>query len=80
MIRSTGWAVAYLIVFGLGTVAGMMLMTTAMAVPVALSGKRFTHTVTVVSGLASVAFGAFLVFHIGFVDGLFTHHVHWTPE
>ena len=35
---------------------------------------------TVVSGLASVAFGMFLVYQIGFVDGLFTSHVHWIPH
>ena len=80
MIRSPAWAVAYLAVFGLGTVAGMMLMTTAMAIPIALTGKRSTKYLTVVSGLASVCFGVFLVYHIGFVDGLFTSHVHWTPE
>ncbi len=80
MIRSPAWAVAYLAVFGLGTVAGMMLMTTAMAIPIALTGRRSTKYLTVVSGLGSVCFGLFLVYHIGFVDGLFTSHVHWTPE
>ena len=80
MIRSPAWAVAYLVVFGLGTVVGMMLMTTAMAIPVALTGKKFSRSLTVVSGLASVCFGLFLVYQIGFVDGLFRSHVHWTPQ
>ncbi len=80
MIRSPGWAVGYLVVFGLGTVVGMMLMTTAMAIPIALSGARSTRYLTLVSGVASVCFGLFLVYQIGFVDGLFTRNVHWTPQ
>ena len=35
---------------------------------------------TIVSGMASVAFGMFLVYQIGFVDGLFSSHVHWIPQ
>jgi high-affinity nickel-transport protein len=80
MIPSPAWAVMYLVIFGLGTVAGMMLMTTAMAVPIALTGKRSTRYLTVASGLVSICFGLFLVYQIGFVDGLFTSHVHWTPS
>ena len=80
MIPSPAWACAYLVVFGLGTVAGMMLMTTAIAIPIALTSGRFTRYLTVASGLASITFGLFLVYHLGFVDGLFTSHVHWTPE
>jgi len=80
MIHSPAWAIAYLVVFGLGTVAGMMLMTTVMAIPIALTGRGFSRYLTTASGLASVCFGLFLVYHLGFVDGLFTSHVHWTPE
>jgi ABC-type nickel/cobalt efflux system permease component RcnA len=80
MIHSPAWAIAYLVVFGLGTVAGMVLMTTVMAVPIALTGRSFSKYLTTASGLASVCFGLFLVYHLGFVDGLFTSHVHWTPE
>jgi ABC-type nickel/cobalt efflux system permease component RcnA len=80
MIHSPAWAIAYLVVFGLGTVVGMMLMTTVMAIPIALTGKKSSRYLTVASGLVSVCFGVFLVYHLGFVDGLFTSHVHWTPE
>jgi len=80
MIHSPAWAIAYLVVFGLGTVVGMMLMTTVMAIPIALTGKKSSRYLTVASGLVSICFGMFLVYHLGFVDGLFTSHVHWTPE
>lgn len=62
-IRSPIWATAYLLVFGAGTMVGMMLMTAAMAIPAAYSGKRFSRLsqhLTVASGLVSVGFGSFL--------------------
>ncbi len=80
MIHSPAWAIAYLVVFGLGTVFGMMLMTTVMAIPVALTGRNSSRYLTLASGVVSVCFGMFLVYHLGFVDGLFTSHAHWTPE
>jgi high-affinity nickel-transport protein len=82
-IRDTRWAIAYLLVFGVGTIAGMMLITMVIGAPFAHTGKRFApfnRGLGVVSGLVSVAFGLFITFHIGFVDGLFTAHPHWTPH
>jgi nickel/cobalt exporter len=82
-IRSPFWSTAYLLVFGLGTMVGMMLMTAAISVPVVYTGKKFFNVnrhLTVASGMASVAFGMFLVYQIGFVEGLFTSHVHWIPQ
>jgi nickel/cobalt exporter len=82
-IKSPFWSTAYLLVFGFGTVVGMMLMTAAISVPVVYTGKKFFNVnrhLTVVSGMASVAFGMFLVYQIGFVEGLFTSHVHWIPQ
>jgi len=82
-IKSPVWSTAYLLVFGFGTMAGMMLMTAAISVPLVYTGKRFfkvnQHLATI-SGFASMAFGIFLVYHIGFVDGLFTSQVRWIPQ
>ncbi len=82
-IQNPKWAVAYLLVFGIGTIAGMMLITGAMVLPFAYADKRFAHLnrgLRVLSGLISVVFGLFLVYQIGFVDGLLTSHPHWTPR
>jgi ABC-type nickel/cobalt efflux system permease component RcnA len=82
-IKSPLWSTAYLLVFGFGTMVGMMLMTAAISVPLVYTGKKFftiNQHLTAVSGFASVAFGIFLVYHIGFVDGLFTSQVHWIPQ
>jgi ABC-type nickel/cobalt efflux system permease component RcnA len=82
-IHDTHWAVAYLLVFGVGTIAGMMVITMIIGAPFAYTGKRFgsfNRVLGVASGMISVAFGLFIMFQIGFVDGLFTAHPHWTPH
>jgi high-affinity nickel-transport protein len=82
-IRQPRWAVAYLLVFGIGTIAGMMLITAAIAVPFTYASHRFTNlnrTLRVATGLLSLAFGLFLTYQIGIVHGLFTSHPQWTPQ
>jgi ABC-type nickel/cobalt efflux system permease component RcnA len=82
-IHSPLWAIAYLVVFGVGTIAGMMLMTTIIALPIAYTGSRFARAgnyLGVFSGVVSTAFGMFLVYQIGLVDGLFRAQVHWIPR
>jgi len=82
-IRDADYAVFYLAIFGVGTVAGMMLLTTAMAVPIAVASRKlasFDVRLAQATGLASIAFGLFLVYRIGFVDGLFLGHPNWTPR
>jgi len=82
-IKSPLWSTAYLLVFGFGTIVGMMLMTVAISIPLVYTGKRFfkiNRHLTAISGVASMAFGIFLVYHIGFVDGLFASQAHWIPQ
>ena len=82
-IRDPRWAVAYLLIFGLGTIAGMMVITMLMGVPFAYTGQRFSsfnRGLGIASGVISIAFGLFITFQIGFVDGLFTSHPTWTPH
>jgi ABC-type nickel/cobalt efflux system permease component RcnA len=82
-IPNPRWAVVYLLVFGLGTVAGMMLITMSIASAFTFLGKgrqTFSHRLGLVSGLLSLVFGVLLVYQIGFAGGLFTSHPHWTPR
>lgn len=74
IIRDPVWAMAYLFIFGLGVIAGMMLITAAIAVPVSFSTRfRFLHRhLGTAAGVLSLGFGLFLVYQIGFVDGLLT--------
>jgi high-affinity nickel permease len=82
-IREPKWAILYLLVFGVGTVAGMMLITAAIALPFSFAGYKFAWLnkgLITASGLVSLAFGLFICYHIGLVDGLFTSHPAWTPS
>ena len=82
-IRDPRWAIAYLLVFGLGTIAGMMLITAAIALPFKYSQSRFARLnrgLAVASGILSIAFGIFIVYQMGYVNGIFTNHPHWVPE
>ena len=77
------WGMLYLFLFGVGTVAGMMLITIAIAAPFAYSmGRfpRFNAYLRVASGLLSLGFGLFLIYYIGYVDGLFGDNPKWSPQ
>ncbi len=58
-LRSTAGAVAYLVIFGVGTILGMTLLTAAMSYPVtlALRFRRARGALAVCAGLGSIAFG-----------------------
>jgi high-affinity nickel-transport protein len=82
-IRVPSSAVFYLLVFGVGTVAGMMLITTAIAIPFRFSGSRFVRLnrgLGLASGLVSLGFGLFIVYQMGFVNALFTGKPVWVPR
>lgn len=82
-IPSAAWGIAYLAVFGVGTIVGMMLVTMAIALPAAASAKRFVSVqrgLRFASGVVSIALGLVLAHHIGVVDGLFGASPTWTPR
>ena len=82
-VRDPLFGVLYLAVFGVGTVAGMLAITTALAVSLAAAGLRFARFRRLLDGLTgmgSVAFGASLAYDVGVLQGLFTGHVRWVPH
>jgi high-affinity nickel-transport protein len=82
-IRDPWWALAYLLLFGLGTIGGMMLITAIIALPFAYSARRFAvvnRGLGVAAGLLSLAVGLVLACQIGLGDGLFTADPRWTPR
>ena len=82
-IRNYHWAIAYLLVFGVGTIAGMMLITMSIASAFQFVGRgsrKFSRRLALASGLLSLAFGLFVAYQICFVSGLFTNHATWTPQ
>lgn len=82
-VRDPLWACGYLLVFGLGTLIGMTLVTTGFAVPVASAAQRWggsTRVLRLATGALSLGFGLWLAWRIGWGDGLFLALPHWTPH
>ncbi|HLW88447.1 MAG TPA: hypothetical protein VKR57_08120 [Terriglobales bacterium] len=82
-IRNVHWAVAYLLVFGVGTIAGMMVITMSLASAFQLVEKgrqKFSSRLALASGLISLGFGLFVAYQICFTQGLFGAHAQWTPQ
>jgi high-affinity nickel-transport protein len=83
LIADVRWAAAYLLVFGVGTIAGMALMTLVIAAPSVYAGTRMASMhrwIRLASGALSVCFGLYFAHRVGVVDGLFTATPHWTPQ
>jgi high-affinity nickel-transport protein len=82
-IGNSAWSILYLLLFGVGTIAGMMLVTAGIAWPFAYAGARFPRLpqrLRVASGLVSLVVGLALAYQVGVVDGLFGAHPAWTPR
>ena len=76
-IQTPLWSVLYLLIFGLGTIAGMMLITAAISIPFVLGGGQFLRlqrSLRVASGLISLAFGLVVAYQIGI--GCVSHTEH----
>jgi high-affinity nickel-transport protein len=73
----------YLAVFGIGTLAGMLLLSAALELPMVFAARRFTAGgpwLALASGTLSLAFGLWVVYHTALVDGLFLAQAHWSPR
>jgi high-affinity nickel-transport protein len=76
-------ALAYLGIFGVGTLVGMMLVTAAIALPSLYATRRIASLqrhLRLASGVLSVTLGGYLVHRATVVDGLFSAVPRWTPE
>lgn len=74
-VTSPGIGLAYIGVFGVGSIAGMTLMSALVSLPVRLTATRFAHAeraMQCLAGLFGLSFGLYLAYRIALVDGLFT--------
>lgn len=72
-ISGPAQAVAYLLVFGLGTMLGMTAITGVLSLPFTIGAPRIEgarRTLALATGALSLGFGIYLVIHVGLVDGL----------
>lgn len=75
LIDDPRFAALYLLVFGMGTIVGMSLVTLAIALPALAAGAptaRVQRSLRLVSGAVSVLFGFYLAHKAGFSEGLLT--------
>jgi ABC-type nickel/cobalt efflux system permease component RcnA len=62
----------YLVVFGLGSIGGMLLMSGLIGLPFALSARRFSrfnYVLQTCAGVLSIAFGLWYAYETGIVGG-----------
>ena len=83
-VRDSMWAFGYLLLFGLGTVVGMVIVTGIIAVPAELAVRRVRKArrwLTLASGVASVVLGLLLANELtNRHDGLFSETPAWIPR
>ncbi|HEY0005913.1 MAG TPA: hypothetical protein VGB17_14115 [Pyrinomonadaceae bacterium] len=64
----------YIVVFGTGSIGGMMMMSALVSLPVYLTARRFTRANLMMRGLAgifSLCFGLFVLYQVGIAGSLF---------
>ncbi|MBS4202027.1 sulfite exporter TauE/SafE family protein [Bacillus sp. FJAT-49732] len=70
----TVWhGVLFILIFGLGTIAGMLFFTTLIGIPFILSINRFSMSRSLIflTGGISALFGLYYMYDLGFNEGLF---------
>ncbi|QCJ45436.1 urease accessory protein UreH (plasmid) [Bacillus sp. S3] len=65
-------AAVYILIFGLGTVIGMLFFTTIIGIPFVLSKKRtsISRSLGLFTGVISTIFGVYYMYSIGVTEGL----------
>jgi ABC-type nickel/cobalt efflux system permease component RcnA len=67
-IQSPLGGLVYILIFGLGSVGGMLLLSGIISLPFILTAQRFTlmnRWIRVFAGIASVSFGIYLAWEVG---------------
>ena len=83
VIGRSSWSLVYLLIFGVGTIVGMVLVTATIGIPFAASGgktARLHRTLRIASGAISLVFGLVIAYKIAVVGGLFGPTPTWTPH
>lgn len=82
-IPSPSLASIYMVIFCVGVMIGMILVTAAVGGPFVMLAQRLTgthHRISLAAGWLSFGFGVFLAYQIGVVEQLFGPTPHWFPH
>ncbi|CAN5249393.1 hypothetical protein BH10ACI1_BH10ACI1_04010 [soil metagenome] len=73
-IESKTVGLLYIIIFGIGSIGGMMLMSLLVALPFHLTASRynrFNYILQSLAGVVSIGLGLFIIYEKGITEGLF---------
>ncbi|AGK55659.1 HoxN/HupN/NixA family nickel/cobalt transporter [Bacillus sp. 1NLA3E] len=72
-VKSVWEGVIYILIFGTGTVVGMLFFTTIIGIPFVFSAKKISlnRTLTQITGVVSTVFGIYYMYNLGITEGLF---------
>lgn len=72
-VKSVWEAAIYILIFGVGTVIGMLFFTTIIGIPFVFSAKKISlnKTLTQITGSISIVFGIYYMYNLGVTEGLF---------
>ena len=72
-VKNVGEAAIYILIFGAGTVIGMLFFTTLIGIPFVLSKKNrnISGTLGMMMGTISTVFGVYYMYNLGINEGLF---------
>lgn len=72
-VHSVWEAAIYILIFGVGTIIGMLFFTTIIGIPFVFSSKKvgLNKSLTQITGLISIVFGIFYMYNLGVTEGLF---------
>ncbi|MGM0878521.1 MAG: sulfite exporter TauE/SafE family protein [Bacillota bacterium] len=72
-VKSVWEGAIYILIFGVGTIIGMLFFTTILGIPFVLSAKKINinKTLIQITGGISTVFGIYYMYNLGITEGLF---------
>ena len=73
-IESKSLGLLYILIFGIGSIGGMIIMSFLVGLPFHLTASRFNRMNALLQGTAgivSIAFGLIIIYEKGITEGLF---------
>ena len=72
-VNSAWEGAIYILIFGAGTVIGMLFFTTIIGIPFIISAKKLSlnKILTQITGVISTVFGIYYMYNLGVTEGLF---------
>jgi hypothetical protein len=75
-IDTIAQGVFYILIFGLGSILGMLLISTIIGLPFAATAnfENLNMKIRIAAGVISVLLGISIIIEVGLIEGLFYHY------